>query len=88
MSYATIAACTADVEFQARLTGALADEGVPNPEVRYYEVRWQIAADPSIEPPYAYAIETGNPSPGGDPTVVTDEMLLAAVQAAQGTPAQ
>ena len=86
MSYATIATCTVDVEFQARLTAALADEGVTNPEVRYYEVRWAIAADPSIEPPYAYAIETGNPSPGGDPTVVTDEMLLAAVQALQGVP--
>jgi hypothetical protein len=81
MSFATIAQCADDVPFQRRLTGAYASEGAPNPEGAMWGRRWTIAADPSIAPPFESAVIAGNPNPGGDPSVITDGMLLAAVAA-------
>lgn len=40
---------------------------------------WSVASD--TEAAYAYAIESGNPNPGGDPGVITDGMIGSAIQA-------
>ena len=40
---------------------------------------WPVAL--STEAEYASAIAAGNPDPGGDPAVITDGMILSAVQA-------
>lgn len=43
------------------------------------ELIWPCAVD--NESAYEYALEAGNPDPGGDPAVITDANILAAVQA-------
>lgn len=86
MSFATIARCTADEPFAQRVRGGYAAEGVLQPDGAWNANRWAIAADPSISQAYAYAIDTGNPNPGGDETVITDAMITSAVQAYPWTP--
>lgn len=86
MSYNTIALCVNDDAMSRRIRAAYASEGIEQPDPAYYDKRWLIAADPSIEPPYESAILAGVPDPGGDESVVTDGMLLAAVQAHPYTP--
>ena len=86
MSFATIARCAADETFAQRTRAAYAKEGVTEPDPAWFAMRWAIAADPSIEPPYESAIISDNPNPGGDESVITDGMLTAAVQAHAYTP--
>ncbi|MET0415644.1 MAG: hypothetical protein ABW022_06450 [Actinoplanes sp.] len=81
MSFASIATCVNDDPFGQRTRAAYAKEGVDQPDPAWYQQRWAIAADPSVEAPYESALIAGNPNPGGDPAVVTDGMLTAAVQA-------
>ena len=86
MSFTTISQCAVDEPFGQRVRAGYAKEGVDQPDPAWYAMRWAIAADPSIEPPYESAIVAGNPNPGGDPAVVTDAMITAAVQAHPYTP--
>ena len=86
MSFATIAVCVNDEALAQRTRAAYAKEGVAQPDPAWYAMRWAISADPSIEPPYASALASGNPNPGGDESVITDGMLTAAVQAHPYTP--
>lgn len=46
---------------------------------------WTIAAAPGFADAYSYALQTGVPNPGRDPAVITDEQILSAVQALEGT---
>lgn len=80
MSYSTIAACVADVAFTNRIKAAVAQEdGDPTSELtRLY---WDVASHSDIEAAYASALAGDNPNPGGDESVITDGMILAAVQA-------
>lgn len=83
MSYATINACANDADFQGRLTAAAAAEGAADPSgVMMFALRWPVAATSDIEAAYASAVAAENPSPGGDESVITDQMILSAVQAA------
>lgn len=86
MTFQTISDAAADEALGQRTRGAYAAEGVAQPDQAWFAMRWLIAADPSVAEPYAYAVNAGNPNPGGDPTVITDEMLTAAVQAHPYTP--
>ena len=40
-----------------------------------------ISAAPGFADAYEYAINSDNPNPGKDPAVITDAMILGAVQA-------
>jgi hypothetical protein len=81
MSYSTINQCVSDGAFQGRLTAACAQEDVPpDPITGMWNIRWEVAAKPDIEAAYASAIAADNPNPGGDETVITDQMILSAVQ--------
>ena len=87
MSYKTIAQCANDQGFAPRVMAAYAKEGGHNPpDAAYYEMRWAIAGDPSVEAPYASAVASGVEDPGADEAVITDGMLLAAVAAHPYTP--
>lgn len=81
MSYTTIHQCANDVAFCSRLMACAAQEGSENPE---YDVsaklRWPVSAKTDIEAAYEYAVNAENPNPGGDPTVITDQQILSAVQ--------
>lgn len=81
MSFATINTCANDAAFQGRLTACAAAEGAADPSAAMWHLRWPVAATSDIEAAYAYALGSGNPNPGGDDTVITDQMILSAVQA-------
>lgn len=78
MSFATIAQCAADSSLTNRIMACAAAEGDHN---MVGQLVWPIAASSDIEAAYAYALANGNPDPGGDETVITDQMILSAVQA-------
>jgi len=81
MSYTTIHQCANDSAFTDRLIACAAQEGSDNPEFDMsVRLRWPAASYPEIEDVYAYAIDTGNENPGGDPGVISDAMILAVVQ--------
>ena len=79
MSYRTIAACVADNHFTARITACWAQEG-GNPYNMPNDLMWDVASKSDIESAYAYALDAGTPEPGNDETVITDGMILSAVQ--------
>jgi hypothetical protein len=81
MSYTTINACANDLAFQGRLTACAAQEGAAEPSNAMYTLRWPVSAASDIEAAYASALASENPDPGGDETVITDGMILSAVQA-------
>ena len=85
MSYSSIAVCAVDNEFRDRVTACVAQEG-EDLNAMPSQIFWNIAVKSDIEQAYAYALEADNPSPGGDPTVITDAMILAAVQAEYAPP--
>lgn len=82
MSYNTINQCANDGRFIGRLHAAAAAEGSITPEytVTTY-LRWPVSATADIEAAYASALAGDNPDPGGDEAVITDQMILSAVQA-------
>lgn len=82
MSYGTINRCANDAAFQGRVTACCAAEGSTQPTVTLWEVIWPVSAASDVEAAYASAIAANNPNPGGDETVVTDQMILSHVQAA------
>lgn len=81
MSYGTINRCVADAAFQGRLRAAVAKEGEDNPDAVAFAIIWPVAASADIEAAYASAVAASNPNPGGDESVITDQMILSAVQA-------
>ena len=81
MSYSTVNQCANDASFQGRLTACCAQEGRDDPIGSMFAVRWPVAGASDIEAAYASALASNNPDPGGDETVITDGMILSAVQA-------
>lgn len=94
MSFASLSQQVADTAFVARLSASVQQEARENPDLAGTEYAdtirrgatmpaawfaWPVSI--ATEDAYAYALETGNPNPGGDPTVITDADILAAVQA-------
>lgn len=84
MSYKTVAQCVEDAEFQKRVNACVYQEHA-NPYT-LPSIMWDVAGADDIEQAYAYALETGNPSPGGDETVITDAMILGVVQSILNPP--
>lgn len=83
MSYATVNTCANDQELQGRVTAACAQEGeTQEPNSRMYQVIWYVSSRADIEAAYASALAAGNEHPGADEGVITDGMILSAVQAA------
>jgi hypothetical protein len=80
MSYNTINRCANDAALQGRVTAACAAEGEDSPNNAMYSVIWGVAAKSDIEAAYASALAADNPNPGGDESVITDGMILSAVQ--------
>ena len=95
MSFATIAKCSQDRAFIDRVTAATVQEAWNNPTSATTEYGQQVqlsyanalrmvypvATAADVEAAYASALVAENPNPGGDPTVITDGMILANVQA-------
>lgn len=81
MSYNTINRCANDQAFQARITACAAQEGAVEPNAAMYKLVWPVSTRTDIEAAYASAVAASNPNPGGDESVITDGMILSAVQA-------
>lgn len=86
MSYRTVNQCAGDQALQGRVTACCAQEGATEPNTRMYQVIWFVSSRADIEAAYASALAANNPNPGGDEGVITDGMILSAVQAAPPPP--
>lgn len=64
----------------ARVGACAASLQVPEPLGWAYQHAWQLAAQPGWVDAYASAVTGGIPDPGADEAVITDGMILAAVQ--------
>lgn len=87
MSYKTQAKMADDAELRSRITACVATEGDTEPVRWAFENKWLISAQPGWDAAYAYAIAAGNTHPGDDEGVITDAMILSAVQAIRVTEA-
>lgn len=83
MAYFDIALLANDWDFLNRVTACVATEAnaPADPQGWATDHRWQIAAAPGFGDAYAYAILSGVNQPGKDASVITDGMILGAVQA-------
>jgi hypothetical protein len=83
MSYNTIWTSVGDDALRGRITACIAQESDvgANPNELFLQVQWPVVTATDVEQAYAYALEAGNPNPGGDEAVITDGMLLSHVQA-------
>lgn len=91
MGYSDVAALAADNDFALRTTACyasetLADDSTDPPSWQAAH-SWDMAAQPGFGDAYASALAADPPvqRPGNDPSVISDAMILGAVQAI-GTP--
>lgn len=81
MSYNSIYQSSNDVALMGRVTAAAAQEGADSPSAAMYELIWDIVTTSDIALAYESALLQDHPNPGGDESVITDQMILSAVQA-------
>ena len=81
MSYKTIAAIAADRDIQSRVSACAATFNVQNPAAWAMEQAWRLATSEGWETAYEQAVTDDTGSPGSDESVITDGMILSAVQA-------
>lgn len=82
MSYGTIAEIHADYDLYRRVVACVATEKVDAPKYEAWVEahRWDIAAQPGWAGAWESAVAADVTKPGADPGVITDQMILAAVQ--------
>lgn len=82
MAYSDIAAMARDNSLRDRIAACAATEGVidPHPTTWADAHQWRLAASPGWDEAWAYATASGATSPGSDAGVITDQMILSAVQ--------
>lgn len=82
MTYSDIAAMARDNSLRDRIAACAATEGVidPHPTTWADQHQWQIAASPGWGDAWAHATASEVTSPGSNEGVITDQMILAAVQ--------
>jgi hypothetical protein len=85
MTFYDVSQLHQDTQFVNRIAACYAIETPlgegENPEAWSTWHSWDIAAAPGFGDAYGFAVANGNPEPGKDPSVITDEQLLSAVQA-------
>jgi hypothetical protein len=94
MSYSSLNTQVNDMNLNGRVTAAVQKEAYNNPELsetdyakalkQTYANVWVTFSWPvsiATEDQYEYALNAGTENPGLDPTVITDEEILSAVQA-------
>lgn len=80
MSYTTQAQLARDSDLIIRAAACAATQNIPDPETWAWRHQWQFSAQPGWDAAYAYAIASGTDFPGKQDSVITDSMILAAVQ--------
>jgi len=86
MSYSTIYQSANDTALQNRVIAAIASEGRDDPQTVMLDVIWPVATASDVAAAYESAVLSGNENPGGDPAVITDQMILSHVQASLPAP--
>ena len=86
MAYWDVSQLAADSDFLLRVsacysTETAGDAGADYPTGWASEHIWAIAGAPGFGDAYASAVAGDVPNPGRDPAVISDEEILAAVQA-------
>ena len=94
MSYSSLSTQITDIALNGRVVAAVQKEAFNNSEFSDTDYAnalktnqanaWTVFGWPvciATETQYEYAMNSGNQSPGNDPTVITDEEILSAVQA-------
>jgi hypothetical protein len=87
MAFYDVALLKQDTDFLNRVAACYAQETPlgegDNPDVWASQHNWDIASAPGFGDAYASALaqDPPNPNPGSDPGVITDAMILSAVQA-------
>ena len=84
MGYADQGDLSIDPDFRARIAACVAKEpgmSVPgeHPTSTADKIQWQVSAAPGFGDKYASALAGNVPRPGRDPSVISDEEILAAV---------
>ena len=83
MSYLSIATIRQDSWLQARAAACAAVEGEPSPDQWVFTHSWQLAAQPGWGAAWDSALVShpeDDYQPGRDEAVITDYMILSAVQ--------
>lgn len=86
MSYNTQAALAVDPDIRNRVAACAATQGMPSPVQWADTYLWRLSGSPGWDDAYAYAVASDNARPGYDEAVITDGMILAAVQAVLTSP--
>lgn len=80
MSYSIQADLADDGFLRRRVTACAASEGETAPEEWAMQHRWALSASPGWASAYESAIANEIEKPGDSPAVISDGMILAAVQ--------
>lgn len=81
MTYNTIAAIARSTDFCQRLIACAAEQNKTTPFETWVEThRWKLAATPGWASAWESAVAANKANIGSDETVITDAMILAAVQ--------
>jgi hypothetical protein len=85
VSYLTVSRIAADPFMRLRCGACAAVERIPDPENWAFKKSLLLAAQPGWSEAWESAQAAGNEQPGADPAVITDGMILAAVQAVRSS---
>lgn len=80
MSYNTQALLARDQDLLLRVAACVATQGISDPEQWAWKHQWEFSAQPGWDAAYAYAITANVQNLGKQDNVITDSMILAAVQ--------
>ena len=87
MSYLSISQAATDPQLRVRIAACIAQEGAIGTSIQegaLYKadtIQWQCAAEPGWGEAWESAVASGTvPDPGSDPAVISDGMILTAVQ--------
>jgi hypothetical protein len=86
MSYQSIARAASDAALRQRIAACVAEQGHAGDTLQTGAlatadaIQWQVCAEPGWGDAWDSALASGNLAPGSDPAVISDEMILSAVQ--------
>jgi hypothetical protein len=87
MGYFEISEMSRDVDLGARVQACAAQEIAGDPYQWQAANMLDVCASPGWDAAWSSALASGNPGPGKDPAVISDGMILSAVQAIGGADA-
>lgn len=81
MSYNTVAQMSRDFDLKERVAACASTEGEREPVAWAEANMWRLAGSPGWDGAYFAAVDAKRDEPGRDEAVITDSMILSAVQA-------